>query len=323
MYVEELKKKMKQQRDIKDVTADSYTKTVMRLYSAVKAPAEPEMIQDLDWLNRTEEVLKEIKQMSSNIGTQKNYICAVIVALSTSDENKRVEDAYQVELNVLREKLDDFYADGKKTQKQKDNMVSWAHIIGLREAIRKRVNTLLRMKGTDLSPRDLMEYQQFVAICLYTYLRPSRNDYHDTLMLTKREYDQLSDKDKDENNYMVFKNKSNAFYHRADYKTRKTHGIEIAEIPKSLVRILQKWRDLSKQKFLLMNKSGSVMKSHQLTRFLTDLFLKHIGKRISSTLLRQIYLTDKYSKAVKELHDDTKKMNNSIRVALRHYIKQD
>ena len=328
MFIAELRIKIMNQRQVKDVTVDAYLRSLNKTYNTLLKHASGnsgKAMPDLKWLENVDGVISFVRTMT-NIGTQKNYITSFIVALGANGESKALEDVYQTELCVLKTKLDELYADGKKTQKQMDNMVSWHTILKFREQLRKRVNCMMKLKNNDktqVTKQDIMEYQEFVCLCLYTYLRPSRNDYHDTLMISNAEYNALSDEDKDNHNYMVLKNRSKAFYHRADFKTRKSHGVDIVDIPRPLLKVLWRWFEVSGQNHLLINKDGSVMNSSGLTRFLTNLFLKHINKRISSTLLRQIYLTDKYSDSVRDLRKDTLSMNNSIKVALRHYIKMD
>ena len=53
-----------------------------------------------------------------------------------------------------------------------------------------------------------------------------------------------------------------------------------------------------------------------MTRILNKIF----GKSVGSSLLRNLYLTNKYGDIVEELKKDTKNMATSVDVALSTYI---
>ena len=60
--------------------------------------------------------------------------------------------------------------------------------------------------------------------------------------------------------------------------------------------------------------------STQMTKILNNIFG---GLKIGSSMLRNIYLTTKYSGMMKELKNDVKDMSTSVDVALNNYIKKD
>jgi len=62
-----------------------------------------------------------------------------------------------------------------------------------------------------------------------------------------------------------------------------------------------------------------IIKSQDITRLLNTVF----GKSIGSSMLRNMYLSNKYSNIVEDLKKDTKNMGTSVGVALSTYIKED
>jgi len=60
-----------------------------------------------------------------------------------------------------------------------------------------------------------------------------------------------------------------------------------------------------------------INKSNDMTRLLNKIFNKKIG----SSMLRNMYLTNKYGDMIGELKKDTKEMSTSVDVALDTYIK--
>ena len=61
-----------------------------------------------------------------------------------------------------------------------------------------------------------------------------------------------------------------------------------------------------------------IIKSQDITRLLNKVF----GKSVGSSLLRDMYLSNKYSNIVEDLKNDVKNMGTSVDVALNNYIKK-
>jgi hypothetical protein len=78
---------------------------------------------------------------------------------------------------------------------------------------------------------------------------------------------------------------------------------------------------LKKQEYdipFLVDEKGNAMKiSTEITKILNKIF----NKKISSSMLRNIFLTDKYSGVIDELKKDTNAMSTSVNTALNNYIK--
>jgi hypothetical protein len=56
---------------------------------------------------------------------------------------------------------------------------------------------------------------------------------------------------------------------------------------------------------------------------MTRLMYKIFDKKIGSTMLRHIFLTDKYKNVLSNMKEDTLAMGTSVDVAESHYIKND
>ena len=61
-----------------------------------------------------------------------------------------------------------------------------------------------------------------------------------------------------------------------------------------------------------------IIKSQEITRLLNNVF----GKSIGSSMLRNLYLSNKYGDTVEKFKKDTKNMATSVDVELSTYIKQ-
>jgi hypothetical protein len=69
----------------------------------------------------------------------------------------------------------------------------------------------------------------------------------------------------------------------------------------------------------LVDDNKELKNSTEITKFLNKIF----DKKISSSMLRNIFLSSKYGNLVNELKENTKQMGTSIDTALNNYIKKD
>ena len=142
----------------------------------------------------------------------------------------------------------------------------------------------------------------------------------------------LSHNKEDDNfNYLTMDKKTKkAMFILNKYKTdKKKHSVEI-DIPNTLKEIFilylkfhphrNQLQEPNYDFHLLVDKQGEPFKnSTEITKRLNKIF----DKKISSSLLRNIYLTGKYSGVMEELQKDTKAMATSVSTAMNNYIKMD
>jgi hypothetical protein len=102
------------------------------------------------------------------------------------------------------------------------------------------------------------------------------------------------------------------------YKTAKFYNTQRVEIPKGLKIILSKFIKLNPNEYLLTNSSGGKLNNVRLTQMLNKIF----GNRISTSLLRHIYLTDRLKDVPKldELNTLATDMGHSLKEQLE-YVK--
>jgi hypothetical protein len=117
-----------------------------------------------------------------------------------------------------------------------------------------------------------------------------------------------------------------------NYKTEKTYKQKVVDIPEDLKDILKVYlkfhpdaKELKKKSpekashFLMKSDGTGVTTSTDMTRMLNKIF----GKKIGCSMLRSIFLTDKYGKMAEEMKDDTSAMGTSVDTALNNYIKAE
>ena len=75
------------------------------------------------------------------------------------------------------------------------------------------------------------------------------------------------------------------------YKTAKTYGCQIIDVPRSLQTILKKWIHTNPTRTLLFDANMNALSSVKLNQTINKIF--HV-KKVSVNALRHSYLTDKY-----------------------------
>ena len=112
--------------------------------------------------------------------------------------------------------------------------------------------------------------------------------------------------------------KGNKFYFNK-YKTVKTYGMQILELPKELNNILKKWIKMNTNDYMIYSSNNNKISCPQITRILNKVF----GKNISTSMLRHIYLTNVYKDVpqINKMENLANEMGHSISTAME-YIKR-
>jgi hypothetical protein len=124
-------------------------------------------------------------------------------------------------------------------------------------------------------------------------------------------------KDIDRNKYNYIE--KNQMYFNS-YKTAKTYGCQIIDIPRALQTILKKWININPTKTLLFDVNMNPLSSVKLNQRINKIFHE---KKVSVNALRHAYLTEKYkqhSQVDKQLSKDMSEMGSSRGMA-DTYIK--
>ena len=259
--------------------------------------------------------MKKIEGIS--LGVRINYLNATILILRGLDKNTDELTVYRDELlNEVPSKVDTVY-----TLKQKENLVSKDDILGMIKQIKKElsVKTTLFKNGT-ASNADKNLYQLYVIFKIYEML-PIRNEIANVIVIKSKDYNLLTKEQQDNTNYLVSTPSSIAFYFN-NYKTARTYGLRIVEIPKSLKLIIQKWIRIkgdSTPNLFVQKTNNEALTNNNLTKLLTRASMKYMGKSVSTVLLRKIFYSEKYSEMKKELEHDAGVAGHSPGMALNVY----
>jgi hypothetical protein len=193
----------------------------------------------------------------------------------------------------------------KKNEKQKENWMSVKEIQDIYNPFLVKAKSMLSNKCI-LNESTMMEFLPvFFLGGVVSGLNTRRSQ--DFCELKIKNYT------KDDNYY-----KKSKFYFNI-YKKAKTNGLQVIDVPKELDVISKKWIKINTNDYMLYSTNGNKLSSPQVTRILNKVF----DKNVSSSMLRHIYLTNKYKDlpVLSKMQNVVTEMGYSISTAME-YIKR-
>ena len=277
---------------------------------------------DYTFLKDIPAVKKKLDNLSDN--TKRNYYNAIIIYLMAIGDDTKKDKQILKEYNDMRDDLNKKYEDqqatGKISDKQKDNFVEMSEVEDMIKEMEDEIKKGKLKKKDSLTGKEHNLVEAYVLFSIYTRL-PMRNDVAGMEAITKREYNKLSDTDKKAKNYLVI-NKNNMFMVLNKYKTAKKYEENKIDIPKDLEKILRFWIRVNGMGILFKSSTGKELSRNALSQLLIKNTKKYMGKSISTTMLRKIYLSSKYGEVKKEMQKDAKVMGHDTDTAQKIYIKE-
>lgn len=303
----------KSRPNAKESTIKLYTANIMKLMKLFDT-------DNLNFLKNHNEVENKLEKL--HYTTKRNYLNAIVVYLMGDKEDKELIEQYVDMRDKLNKQYEDEQATGVISDKQKDNFVDISEVNKMIEEMKNEIKdkNLFIKKNEDLKPKEKQLIQVYTLFSIYTRL-PLRNDLAGMSVINKRDYNKLSDEDKKEHNYMVI-NKNNMYMVLNQYKTSSKYKELNIDIPKDLEKILRQYIKINGMGVLFKSGTGTPLSRNALTQLLIKTTKKYMGKSISSTMLRKIYLSSKYSAVKEEMENDSKIMAHSVDVAQSTYIKK-
>lgn len=278
---------------------------------------ENKEIKNLTFLKNNKKILDKIKDYKPN--TQRAFIISVVSLLNCAKtKDNKYNDLYITYFEILEDMNKNLRDATKKTDKEVDNMISQDEVNKIYNEYKFIYDEIKNSKK--LSNSDYINLLKYVVLSLYILHPPRRNLDYQNMLIVKEYNNEMNNK------YNYFDMKTNEFIFN-NYKTAKTYKSQIVKINNELVDILKTYlkfhinrKNIGKDNvYLLVDENGENFKNvNSMTRFLYKIF----GKKIGVSMLRKIFLTDKYKEVVDNLKKDSNLMSNSIDTILNNYIKQ-
>ena len=316
-FVEDLKDLIESQKDKRrsEKTVNMYIANIKKLY---KILGNDDEMEDLDWLTDVEKVTDILSD--KHFTTLRNYLNSIIVSLQVTEYPDELIKEYQ----SIRDEFNDKYikenSTGVISAKQEQNFASMDEINNVIKEMKEEIDSK-KLFRKDITPKEKALVQMYIMINILTQY-PFRNDLAGMKFIKKKDFNNLSMEDKKKNNYLL-QDKNDFYFILNEYKTQAKYGEKKIKVEKNnLPSLLRKYIPLLDNEFLFTSSTGKPFSRNALTQILSKTFEKYLGKKISTTLLRKIYMSSKYQGTKEEMEKDAEIMGHSKDVGQLVYTKK-
>ncbi len=290
MDIDKLLKKVKP--NASETTIKSYSSNIKILYKLLNSNEKE--IKNLKFLENPNQILSLLSNKVNS--TIKNYLNSIVVLLK-SDENKyeKLIEKYSEEIKKIQNKMEEFYDQNIKSEKQEKNWVDYNEIVELFNKYKKDYNALMKKNSIEDIKKSKLKMdlvRDYVLLSLYSgvYFPPVRNDFSEMEIINEGETTN------NKKNYMMLMDNNTIKFIFNEFKTSKSKGSqEITVKNKTLINLLLKYIDLHDKEFLLINSQNNPISSNGITKQLNAIFKREFNKSIGSSLLRNIYISHMYN----------------------------
>ena len=297
-------------RNITDSSKKLYMKNLQRLNDGP--------VKNLSFLKNIDSVIEKIQKYKPN--TQRSYIISIVSLLRVLTDKPRFKRLYDKYYEILLLMNKSLKTSNEKSLREKENWISQEEVLAKLADLKK---VLLEIENKRKITDD--QYNRLlmcVVLSLYSLHPPRRNKDYQNMIITKTKTP-CNNIANDSPNLLDWKNKNFIF---TNYKTKKTYQEQVIPIVPELQAILRVYFKFHKTykhetnpHFIVNNQGVYLKNNNDITRLLYKIFDKKIG----SSMLRHIYLTDKYATSMDNLEMDASKMGTSSGVIQDHYIKEN
>tara|TARA_R110002110_G_scaffold60491_1_gene170271 strand:- start:2347 stop:3285 length:939 start_codon:yes stop_codon:yes gene_type:complete len=296
--------------NLRDISIKQYEINLRKLKSLFDT-------DNYNFLKSPADVKEKVKDL--HYTTQRNMYNAIIVLLMALDVDKKRQKTIE-KYSLMRDELNQRYADenanGVISEKQKPNFAKMEEIDEMIDKLRKEVLPL--KKKARLTKKDISILRAYVVFSMLKRL-PTRNDMANMLYISQTSYKNLTNEEKESDNYLVDERGNMKFIYNM-YKTSKKYGENVIPAPADLKPIMRMYLKMMDYKH---GDNILPMTRNALSQLLLKQSFRLIGKKISSTMMRKIYLSDKYAGMKEEMEKDAKIMGHDKATAQAVYVKTD
>ena len=325
--MEDLMKVVKEHRGVRDSTISIYTRYLNLLSNEITGKD----YSSNKFLKTKKKQIKDFVNKESS-SKKKNYLASILVAISPKEKKdpmKGFEKVYDDYSDMLKEESQKYYdriATHDKNIKESENWIDWEDILKMQRKLGREIKKKgYKQSSTELKRKsDMNLIQKYLVLSLYTLHPPRRLEYAFTKVISKSDYDDLSQKEKDDNIYLVVSSRNKKMFHfgKNVVKSETEDNIKIP-VEKALNSVLNLWLNFNKSGSLLVNSRGEKLTKNGLSKLLNRIFA-HTGKKISASMLRKIKISNEFDPEVQKKQQElAEKMNHSVGVQQSVYLKKD
>lgn len=267
-------------------------------------------LKNLKFLSKKDYILEKLNKYKDN--TKRGFLISIVSVLGCCPDDKKIvkikNEYYALMVNKSKEIKDKETTE--LTDEQKKNWVSWEEILQTFGILTEQINKFKDNKI--ISDKDYNLLLGYTILACYIYNSPRRNKDYQNMNIVKKVTDKLNK----DTNYYIFDDNKFIFN---KYKTEKTYGkqeIPVSDDLKKVLDIYIKFQPILKGKVknttntpLFVYQDGTELSSiNSITRILN----KVLGnKKMGSSALRHIFLSDKYKDINNAMKTDAELMAHS------------
>jgi len=308
-------------RDLKESTVKIYVKNIKNISRLLSEDDEEQ--GGIEWLKDVEAVKQKIEDLNYNDTTKRNYYNAIIIYLQSISEDGDNTDMIN-KYTKIRDEINKIYEESNASSvwsdKQLKNLITAEEFYGMIADIGRELRARQLKKKKKLTESDRSLLQIYTILNIHREI-PLRNDLAGMVVIQQKDFEQMDEEDKKVGNFLVT-GKGIMFMSLNDYKTSRKYGSLKIMLNQNLRRIVRFHLHFAMNENLLVRADGKPMSKNLLSQVILREFKKRTGKNISTTMLRKIYLTEKYGTFKEELEKDNNNMAHSMEEALSVYVKE-
>ena len=304
-YMMRLHKELVDKRGLSEATAKLYVRTLFILNGR-------KVFKSLTFLKKVDDIKSKLADYAETSQNTMLNLIASVLSVEDTPAYKKLLTEYQRLAEESKKELEKKKTD-LMNEKQKDNWLPESAILLKREELKAKVDGFPKSSLDEKQWETLLSY---VVLSLYTETEPRRNlDYLRMKVVNKWTEEMPKD-----SNYLSLSDKKFVFN---VYKTVKTYGTQTVPIPTRLLDIVKLYlsyypKQSSEMPLLVKSDGSALVSANAITRILNKTF----GKKIGSSALRHIILSEKYGGIVEEMKEVADKMAHSVSTQ-KEYIKLD
>lgn len=251
--------------------------------------------------------MKHLADVPGNV--RKTRLSALIVFIENAKGAEKVIKSFRDQMTTDSKAQKEQVDKQEMTERQKEGYIPFSEVMEKYHALEKEALPLMKKEALDA--REFVRVQLYVLLSCLLLIDPRRSmDYTEFKI---RKVDETKD------NFLKVEKRKPSFVFN-QYKTARKNGQDTVEIPAKLHKIIKRWIELNPHDYLLMNtKQSNKITPTQLTQFLHCFF----GKPISTSMIRHIFLMDKYKNmpALADMKKTAENMGHDLGTALTYVLK--
>jgi integrase len=308
-FIELLKNKLKESRkNLSDSSINLYIRNLERLNNNT--------FKNLMFLKNYEDI--ELKLNNYKPNTKRTYLISIVSCLSLFKNEPKYKKIYKFYYDKMESKAKEIESQpkGEKTEKQKENWVTLEEIYKKLDEMKEN----LKLDPKKIDKETYSKLLDYLILSLYILNNPRRNmDYIEMNVIS--EFKDTMSKDK---NYLDLSKDEFKFLKHKTSKKYKEQDIKISEKLLDVIKLYLKYHPLIKSKknidvpFLVYYDGTPIKQGNFITKTLNRIF----GKKIGSSMLRHIIVSEKFSDVIKDMKETAKNMGHTLETQINDYIKQ-